>query len=140
VGIDEIIYAAGEMYPPLPHPASWMAVARRVALYRIYVYCVLHECDNVDIWAKLDKNWPELFIAEPMHTFIHKCTVLLSAVDENKVPREHFFENLWFYLKTYDEVNGMGFQETDKCICNLIAIFRAEPQRVLNALLTLHAE
>jgi hypothetical protein len=140
MGIDEIIYAAGEMYPPLPHPASWMAVARRVALYRIYVYCVLHECNNVDIWAKLDKNWPELFIAEPMHTFIHKCTVLLSAVDENKVPREHFFENLWFYLKTYDEVNGMGFQETDKCICNLIAIFRAEPQLVLNALLTLHAE
>jgi hypothetical protein len=128
------------MYPPLPHPASWMAVARKVALYRIYVYCVSHDCDTILMWEKIEKQWPELFIAEPLHTFIHKCTVLLSAVNENKGDREHFFENLNSYLNTYNEVNGMGFQETDVTICNLIAIFRAEPQRVLNALLTLHAE
>jgi hypothetical protein len=76
--------------------------------------------DTIDIWAKIEKTWPELFIAEPLHTFIHKCTVLGSAVDENKGDREHFLENLNCYLKTYDEVNGMGFQETDACICACI--------------------
>jgi hypothetical protein len=123
----------------MPHPAKWIAVTRQVALIRVYVYCVLQDCD-VSIWAKIEKNWPELFIAQPMATFLHKCAVLLCAVEENKGDRNHFFDNVTCYLNIYDEVNSMGFEETEACICNLIAIFRAEPQLVLNALLTLHAD
>ncbi len=133
------------MYPPIPHPASWMAVTRQVALNRIYVYCMTQDCDK-SIWVQIEKQWPELFLHMPMAAFLHTCSVLLSAVDEycpdktDKGGRHHFFENLRVYLKTHAEVKSMGFEESDATICNIIAIFRSNTQLVLNSLLTLHAE
>jgi hypothetical protein len=125
------------MYPPVPHPQTWNAVHRQVALNRVWLHVHRSGCDG-SIWAKIEGNWPELFELTPMHTYLQMCSNLVAAAVEYATLQE-FLDSFDRYVVTYVDVKNMGFDVTDETVCRLIMISRCDMQSTCNALLTLHA-